>query len=593
MIKTETVLERKRLGESLCREAPKRLAPDLRIAVLCSFNIDSLSAFLAEALHRTGFRSESWFGPFGQISEQILPIDSNLHAFSPNIVTLIAAAEDLLAPIYRRPASFSAREATEFVHARVSELRSGIELLLERNPEATVFIVPFGTERLPAAHILSATAAERGQQLLTEFVESVRRLEEISPRVVTVDWDWHARRAGWAGYRDERLWYLARMRLNLTGLAALADLLAHYYVALRKGPLKVVVVDLDNTLWGGVVGEAGWENLMLGDEGIGFAFQEFQRELLKLTDSGTLLAACSKNNPEDALAVFEQHQGMVLRREHFACMRINWEDKATNIREIARELNLGLDSFVFLDDNPVERAWVAKAIPEVLVPELPEDPVDRPAFLREFPRLQRIRVTESDRSRTHSYQTSQLRTELRTKIADYDEFLCSLQQVIHIAPLSPAHLARAVQMLQRTSQFNLTTRHYSEAEVEAFIRSEDYELFTLAVRDRFEDSGIVGLAILNYRDGKAEVASLLLSCRALGRRVEDALLAFLVQRAKQRGATELLGRYIATAKNNQVKNFYLDRHFEPAGDGLFVLPLSSGQPGPEFPAHAKLELPNG
>ena len=189
-----------------------------------------------------------------------------------------------------------------------------------------------------------------------------------------MDWDYFACRNGWASFCDDRLWYLGRMRLNPLGLASLADLVAEYLAAFRGATRKVVAVDLDNTLWGGVVGEVGVQGIVLGNEGLGLAFQDCQRELLKWHDSGTLLAVCSKNNPEDALAVFDQHPDMILKREHFAAVRINWQDKATNLREIAAELDLGIDSFVFLDDNPVERGWISKALPEVAVPSLPTDP---------------------------------------------------------------------------------------------------------------------------------------------------------------------------------------------------------------------------
>src|SRR5439155_2837189 len=214
-------------------------------------------------------------------------------------------------------------------------------------------------------------------------------------------------------------------------------------------------IDLDDVLWGGVVGEVGLSGIELGEDGIGLAYQDLQRELLGLSRAGVLAAAASKNNPGDVDEVLDKHPGMVLRRGHFAALRVNWRDKVTNLRELAEELDLGLDSFVFLDDNPVERDWVRAALPEVLVPELPHDPVERPAFLRRAPWFRRISVTSADAARTESYQAQSRRRELRGTVTSFDDFLAELGQEIVVEPLHEGSLARAAQLAQRTNQFNL------------------------------------------------------------------------------------------------------------------------------------------
>jgi FkbH-like protein len=419
---------------------------------------------------------------------------------------------------------------------------------------------------VPAPHVLDPRAPERGQVVVERFLAEVRGLGALSARVVVVDWEW-AGRAGGAAYRDARLWYLARMRLSPQGLAALADAVAEHVAASRGLSRKVVAVDLDDVLWGGVVGEVGLAGIELGEDGIGLAYQDLQRELLGLSQVGVLVVAASKNNPGDVDEVLDRHPGMVLRREHFAALRANWQDKVTNLRELAEELDLGLDSFVFLDDNPVERDWVRAALPEVLVPELPHDPVERPAFLRRAPWFRRISVTGADAARTESYLAQSRRRELHARVTSFDDFLAELGQEVVVEPLHEGSLARAAQLAQRTNQFNLATRRYTVAELEAIAADPATEAYTLALSDRFGDSGITGLAILRFLDGTAEIDTLLLSCRVLGRRVEDAFLAFLGERARERGARVLLGRYVESPRNEQVRSFYPERGFEPDGDG--------------------------
>ena len=379
------------------------------------------------------------------------------------------------------------------------------------------------------------------------------------------------------------------MRLNPAGLADLARLLAEHLAVVRGKVRKVAVVDLDDTLWGGVLGEVGLRGLELGTEGIGLAFQDFQRELLKWHDAGILLAVCSKNDEEEALAALDQHAEGILRSEHFAARRINWLDKAQNLRAIADELNLSLDSFVFLDDNPTERAWVSSALPEVLVPDLPQDPVDRPSFLRTAPYVQCLHVTDTDRNRARSYQSAQSRNQWKARAGSFDEFLASLQLELEVAPLRPGSLARAAQMCQRTNQFNLTTKRYSPADLERFMTDETATVFTLATRDRFEDSGITGLAILRYQHEQAEIDTFLLSCRVLGRRIEDAFLAFLVRQARAHGVVTLIGRYIPTGKNGQVATFYADRGFRPGDPSCFALRLQEPDALLPFPPQIRLD----
>jgi FkbH-like protein len=573
-ISARDVFHRRSRGLALQREGSSDGLPRVGVVVLSSFTIDPVAPLLAEALERAGLYGDIQLGDFGQIEQAILDPNSVLYRALPDSVVLIPAAEDLLAPLFARPSQLTAVDADALAESQAASLARSIEILLERLPTATCYVVAYGAQHAPAEYVLDPRSPQRGQAAVERLLARVRELGAISPRVIVVDWEWHTRRAGTAAFHDPRLWFLARMRLSPVGLATMADLLVRHIAAARGRPHKVVVLDLDNTLWGGVVGEVGPRGVELGEEGLGLAFQEFQRELLKMHDTGILLTIASKNNPDDALEVLRDHPSMVLKQEHFAAMRINWQDKATNLQELADELNLGVDSFVFLDDNPVERDWLRRALPAVLVPDLPPDPVDRPAFLRQAPVFQRVTLTDADRIRAETYVLQGRRAELRSSASSFEEFLASLGQEVTIEPLQPQSLARAAQMCQRTNQFNLTTRRYTAADLESMLHSADTEVYVLAVKDRFGDNGITGLGILKLNGDSAEVDSLLLSCRVLGRRVEDAFLHMLAERARERGVRHLVGRYIPTPKNGQVASFYPDRGFAAAGDGVFRLDLA-------------------
>jgi FkbH-like protein len=572
------VSARRREGLALLARPPSQ--GTARVRVLSTFHVDLLPPFLAEALERVGQPVAAIsVGPFGQVAQELLPPQSHLYRDAPETLVLVLGVEDLLEPLFAlAPSQLPAKVAATLVADRVQELRGGLGLALERLPGTTCYVVLVGPSAAPLEAVLAPLAPERGQGFVMRLREEVLALSGLGGRVVIVDWEWHARALGSAVFHDPRLWYLARMRLNPRGLSALAELLARHIAARHGASAKIAAVDLDGVLWGGVVGEAGLRGIELGEEGVGLAFQDFQRELLRLRDLGILLALCSKNNPSDAHEILERHPGMVLRREHFAAERINWHDKATNLHELAVELDLGIGSFVFLDDNPIERGWVRQALPEVLVPELPDDPVERPAMLRDMPCFQRIVLTDADRGRAADYQAERSRRVFAKTAASFEDFLASLEQQATIEPVSDASLARAAQLCQRTNQFNLTTRRHDAAELERMLGEDDTELYTLAVGDRFSDSGITGLAILRFSHDEAEIDTFLMSCRILGRRLEDVLLAFLAERAEARGARFLVGRFTHTAKNAQVADFYSERGFTPGPAGSFRLDLSLRRP---------------
>lgn len=573
-LRPDELSARRRRGADLLR------APDLpagELAVLSTFNLDLLPPFLAEALDRHGVSTPFWLAGFGQLAAEVANPGSELYTRAPADLLLVPAPEDLLAPLYTGDRS---ADPQELAAERVDELRGQVQMLLERLPGATIYVAVLGAERAPAEYLLAPAAPGRGQRALADLDAGIRELGELGGRVVIVDFDWAARQVGRTTVHDVRLWYLGRMRLNPAGHALLADVVAGGVAVQRGvGRRKVAAVDLDGTLWGGVVGELGLSGVELGEEGVALAFQDFQRELVRLHESGVLIVLCSKNDVEYALEAFD-HPSMVLRREYIVAERVNWQDKATNLQELAEELDLGLDSFVFFDDNPREREWIRQALPMVAVPELPADPTERPAFIARGPWFRTLAVTDADRARSASYRAQGDRRRAQASAASFEDYLASLEQRITIEPITEATVPRAAQLCQRTNQFNLTTRRHTQSDIEHMLADPAYDLVALSVTDRFGDSGITGLAITRHADGRAELDTLLLSCRLLGRRVEDAFLAVLARRAHDRGARTLLGAYEPTDRNAQVASFFPDRGFTGISERRWQLDLEAGLPQP-------------
>lgn len=560
--------------------APPAGRPRRRLAVLGAATLDYLVPHLAVAYAAQGFALEAHQGAFGQWRQELLDPTSPLWAFEPEAVLLVVDLPDFFPGWYERPLPSRPEQDAEVSRAlqEIGALRSA---LAARSPRTDFLVVVPPLDSVPGAAVLSPSDPFRGQEALEGFLAGLRRI----PGAVPVDLDALARVEGAARWRDDRLWAMGRMRLNPLGCQALAGLVARVEAARLLPRAKALVVDLDDTLWGGIAGEDGWERLQLGDEGLGLAYAELQRELLRLRDAGLALAVCSKNDEATAFEAMQRHPGMVLKKEHFAAFSISWGDKADGVRAIAAALNVGEDSLVFLDDDPVQRAAVASRT-RALVPELPRDAAARPAFLRALAPIQRWSLTPEDRARAASYAARAAAQGAASAASDLASFLASLEQRARLRAVDASLLPRAAQLCSKTNQFNLTTRRHSEEALAGMLRSGRHELWTLALSDRFGDHGVVGLGIMELGDERAAIDTLLLSCRVLGRKAENALLAQLCARAKARGARVLVGRYEPSPRNGQVRDLYPRFGFAPSGDGLWSLDLSTPVP---FPPEISLE----
>ena len=527
----------------------------LRIAVLGSSTTQLLVQVLRALCFRDRIQAEFYEGSYGAFRQEILDAGSGLYRFAPTTVILVPNWRDLHLP----PVCADQRGMVEGV---VGEFRQLWALLAGRT---RAHVVHQGFD-LPAIDSHGDVAARPGGR--TRVIQSINlALAEAAPAFVSVlDTVAVQVEAGLDAWEDAALWCTAKQHPGTTALPALAE--AHMACIRAAAGLarKVVVCDLDNTLWGGIIGEDGLDGIRIGaGTPAGEAHAALQEYLLELLQRGVLLAVCSKNNPEDARAPFELHPQMRLRLEHFAAFVANWRDKVENLQSIASMLSLGLDSFVFLDDNPFERAWVRARLPEVEVVELGRSPFTFVAALDRLRLFQAGILTEEDQRRTALYQQAAAREVARESAGSLDEFLQQLFMRATDVPVGPANLARVTQLINKTNQFNLTTRRRTEAAVAQIAADDSAWVHAFHLADRFGDHGLIGVLICTApAPGVWEIDTWLMSCRVLGRRMERFMFERLREAALAAGISRLVGVYRPTAKNAQVADLYPQLGFRPA-----------------------------
>lgn len=372
---------------------------------------------------------------------------------------------------------------------------------------------------------------------------------------------------------DERFWYLGRIRYNSLCFELLAKELHNYIKAYTGSAKKVLVLDLDNTLWGGIIGEDGIGHLALSEDREGKIYRDLQKSFFSLKSLGILFAINSKNNPEDAQEVFDKHPMMIFKYDDFVAKKINWENKAANLIAISEELNLGLDSFVFIDDNPTERKLIKTALPEVTVPEMPQDKSNfKKWFLSEviYQYFSKTNISIEDSNKTDQYKKNAKRQILKSQLS-IDEFILGLNIRLHLRKNEPSLKNRIAQLTQKTNQFNLRSVRYTVNDIDLFIHDTNIHIYGLSYEDAFGDEGVIGVAIVKFTDGRYFIDTFLLSCRVLGRNVEysfmDAIAGDLLKNNHQ--AQDLFAEYIKSDKNVIASDFYQNCGFINARENIW------------------------
>lgn len=514
------------------------------ICLLADFNVQNLATLLQNGA--SGQAVKCVCSPFGQTVNLLLDTKSDFW-FGPHDAVVPWTAPERAVPSFNKVLSGE--------HYSVTELLDEVDAfaaLLEGIPDTVrTILVPSWI----VSGALDLTSALGVANALTRMNVRLADASQHNRRVILLDSNRWIASAG-AGAFNPKLWYLSKTPFHTAVFQEAAKDILAVLEGARGLSKKIVILDLDDTMWGGIVGEVGWEHLRLGGhDPIGEAFADFQKALKHLTSRGVVLAIVSKNEESVALEAIDQNPEMILKTDDFVGWRINWRDKAQNVVELLSELNLGLESAVFLDDSPFERARVREALPQVLVPELPSDPMQYPLSLSQLRCFDNPFASLEDRSRTRMYVADRGRVELKKEIGSLEEWLAMLQLNVALEPLSERNLERAAQLFNKTNQMNMSTRRMSPAELFSWAQTEGHSVLTFRVRDKFGDYGLCGISSLICKGATGQIADFVLSCRVMGRGVENAMLSAVLHHAKDLGCESVYAEYIPSANNQPCREW--------------------------------------
>jgi FkbH-like protein len=531
-----------------------------RVRILRSFVVEPLVPLLRAGARLRGLDLSIDVGPFNTYAQDLLDPASDVYTTDPDLVILAVQGRDLVPDLWHRFTDLTPADVTSTIERTLADLAGWLEAF-RRHSQVPLIMPTLDRPVWPHAGALDAQGATGQTAAFDDLNRGIRHLAQQQSGIYVLDYDALIATQGRQRWYDERKWLAMRMPLAADSLAALANAYLRLLLPLAGLSCKALVVDLDNTLWGGILGEDGADGLQVGTEYPGAAFLALQQALLDLHHRGILLAIASKNDESDALATLERHPNLRLRPHHFSAWRINWNNKAQSLREIAAELNIGIDSLAFLDDNPAERALIRQELPEVRVIDLPDDPIGYAEAVRREPAFDRLVLVDEDSERSRFYQEARQRQALQASSGTLEDFLRSLGMRAEISLVDGPTIGRVAQLTQKTNQFNLTTRRYGEPEIVARVTDPAWRIYTLRLRDRFGDNGLVGVAIVHAGTTTWEIDTFLLSCRVIGRTAETTLLAHLASAAQAAGARDLQGWFRPTAKNDPASQFYPSHGF--------------------------------
>ncbi len=532
--------------------------------------VEPLEPYLVAYLLGRGFKNPHiYIWPFGQL-QQICRDYKSFFSQDTEVIALLWRIEDMFPDLL---------EDTRGLLEAIADFAASIRALRGSFSGTIVVSVP----PYPADPVMDATDLEqpvRGAALHRRAVEAwTNHMQEIG-RIRLLDLGALENKVGADAARDPRKWFLYRQPWTEKFWALAGRQLGRVIAAETKSPKKCIVLDADNTLWGGIIGEDGLVGIALGEDFPGSAYRAFQKHVLHLKQKGVLLAIASKNNEADFFEVLDKHDAMVLRRGDIAVFQVHWNSKVDSIRHIAKTLNIGTDALVFIDDSAKEIAEVRERLPEVVCLQAPEEAADLPGLLADCDLFDFAEITDEDRHRTDMVVAEGARQKLQEKLSEAD-FKASLGLEMTVFDARRQHIARVTQLINKTNQFNLTTVRRAQDEVEALARSPLHRVIGMELKDKYGDYGLVGVAILAKEGKTCVIDTLLMSCRVLGRDVETAFIALLAEQAAGAGCGVMAGKYIPTPKNAMVKDLY-QKHgmvYDAARD-VWTLPLSAAAPVP-------------
>ena len=531
----------------------------VKMAVVADWSVQMLCQAIRGFAYTKGLNVQIYEGSYDQMESELLDPTSSLYAFEPDYILVFPCAEKLREKFFHTSEDLRPSLAQKEAHR--------IKMLCESagsNSSAKIILSNYCEihDGIYGNHAALVQASFTNIQ--REVNQKICQFAAGDSRVFLLDISALQGIYGRQSMHDPRLYYASKTVFAIDFLPVLAEQIIKIVNVILGSVKKCIITDLDNTLWGGVIGDDGLEGIQIGSYGLGMVYSDLQAWIKEHAKRGVAVAVCSKNNEDTAKEPFEKHQEMVLRLEDISVFVANWDDKATNIKRIQKILNIGFDSMVFLDDNPFERELVRTMLPEVTVPELPEDPAEYLTYLQQLALFETVYVSDEDKNRTRLYRQEADRLQLEQQVSSIDEYLESLQLRATARPFDGYSIPRAAQLSQRSNQFNLRTKRYTEQDLEFFAQHpEKFVTFTVSLKDKFGEYGIISVVILEKRDDKTLfLDTLFMSCRVLKRSVEEYVFNKMVKFAAEQGIETILGEYLPTKKNAMVKDLLGKYGFE-------------------------------
>ena len=557
----------------------------VKIAILASFTLNGLDECLKVKCTESSITYKSYVAPYNQYNQELLEKSSNFYKFDPDLTFLFIDIRSFFGENFYFPYNISTDERKSFVKNKINEIQNLIQQF-NINTNSKLIVTNFNIPSYSPNGIIETKTDYSFHEMIEEINNALRNISKQNNSVYVYDFNNFISKFGEKNIFDYRQFYLGDIQIAFNFIPYLANALMGYIKPFSSKNKKCIVLDLDNTLWGGIVGEDGFDGIELGHTSNGKAFVDFQKYLLSLWHQGIILAINSKNNYDDAMKVIREHPNMILDEKKFASIQINWNDKAQNLKQIADEINIGTNSMVFFDDDKINQERIKQEFPEVLTIELPKDPSQYSSILKELNDFNVLQRTDEDTKRGEMYAQQRERNELKQSISNLDDFLKQLNIQVKIKKSNEFLIPRISQLTLKTNQFNLTTKRYHEEEIRELTNNTNFEVGCAQVIDKFGDNGITGVYIVDKNEKSWIIDTFLLSCRIMGRGIENAILSHILKDAKQNGVEEIRAEFIPTEKNKPSENFLSDFGFKKQ-ENFWIYKLNNDIKSPN---HLKVEI---
>ena len=564
---------------------PENHQKKIRIAFVGSFSLNGFEETIQVQCNDEKINCITYNSPYNQFTQEILNENSNLYKFKPDIIFLLIDNRIILENSFYFSNINSENKNKKHIDEKINEIKNLIEVFTQKS-QSKIIIANFVIPTYTPLGIYESKIEYGIKEIILDLNKKLKELSRNMDSCYVYDFNSFVTKFGEKNILDYKKMNYGDIKINFDIIPYLIYDFLGYVKPILGLNKKCLVLDLDNTLWGNIIGEDGIEGIKIGPYPEGRSFVEFQKVIKALSENGIILAINSKNNQKDAMKAINEHPHMILREKDFSCIKINWNDKISNMREIAKDLNIGLDSIVFFDDDPTNRELLRMSIPEVNTIELPKDPSSYAQILRNLNDFNILKITKDDVQRKIMYKQEQNRKKLESSTENLNEYLKKLDIKIRIKLDNEFSISRISQLILKTNQFNLTTKRYQEEQIKEFIEDKTIIVGCSEVDDKFGENGITNVFIIKTKSNEWIIDTFLLSCRIMGRGIEEGIIGKILEIAKNKGIEKITATFIPTEKNKPAENFLKNYGFEKDGEKwVFLLKNKI-----KIPNHLQVEL---